>query len=457
MNGFDLRQINPVSGTPGVVKFMGENGFRTSPWDTDWNNFGPRFGFAWRPGFTNRLVLRGGYAVQFAHPFDSGQPASASLGWGINASYSTPDNGLTAPFYLRTGVPNTFISPERNDAYGAVKIGQATSTAVTYFDPSRRTGYSQQSNVSVQYQISSSTIVEVTALSNNGHKLANVNLPINQILPTVLGPGHSSQADRPYPQFNDVTILSPSIGDSRYIAGFVRVSKRFTKGLNINASFTRATFLDNTFEGGGSVGADANGLTYLDYYNRRADWGPSKNDVRKRVTFSSVYELPFGPKKRWLTNGVAGTVAGGWTFGTVATAQSGAPFTVTTNTDTSNSFSAGSSQRADVLRDPVLPSDQRTVSRWFDTTAFAQPATYTFGNGGRNSMRAPGIVNVDLSILRNFRITERGTLQFRGEALNAINHTNLSSPVAVLGNGSFGQINTARQARIMQIGIKIRY
>jgi hypothetical protein len=457
MNGFDLRQINPVSGTPGVVKFMGQDGFRTSPWDTDWNNFGPRFGFAWKPGFSNRVVVRGGYAVQFAHPFDAGQPASANLGWGINSSYSTPDNGLTAPFYLRNGVPNTFVSPVRNDSYGAVRVGQATSTAVTYFDPSRRTGYSQQSNVSVQYQLSSSTIVEVTALSNNGHKLANVNLSINQILPSVLGPGHSSQSDRPYPQFNDVQILSPSIGDSRYIAGFVRISKRFTKGLNLNASYTRATFLDNTFEGGTSVGADGNPLTYLNYYNRRADWGPSKNDVRHRMTFSSVYELPFGPGKRWMSRGIAGTIAGGWTFGTVATAQSGAPFTVTTTTDTSNSFSAGGTQRADVLRDPVLPSDQRSVSKWFDTSAFAQPALYTFGNSGRDSMRAPGIVSVDLSILRNFRLTERSTLQFRGESLNAINHTNLSSPVAALGNGSFGQINTSRPARVMQIGMKVRF
>jgi hypothetical protein len=235
------------------------------------------------------------------------------------------------------------------------------------------------------------------------------------------------------------------------------MSKRFTKGLNLNASYTRATFLDNCFEGGSSVGSDGNPLTYLNYYDRRADWGPSRNDIRHRVTFSSVYELPFGPGKRWATHGVTGTVVGGWTFGTVATAQTGAPFTVTTNTDTSNSFSSGGSQRADVVRDPVLPSDQRTVNRWFDTTAFVQPALYTFGNVGRDSMRAPGIVNVDLSILRNFRLGERATLQFRGESLNAINHTNLSSPVSVLGNGSFGQITSARAARVMQIGMKIRF
>lgn len=456
MNGFDLHQINPVSGTPGVVKFMGRNGFRTSPWDTDWNNFGPRFGFAWKPRFSTRIVLRGGYGVLYAHPFDTGQPASANLGFGINSSFQTPDNGLTAPFYLKNGVPNTFVSGARDDSYGAVPAGKATTTQVTFFDPSRRTGYSQQSNLSLQYQVTNSTIAELSVLTNIGHKLANVNLPANQIPPWVLSPAHSSQADRPFPQFTDVNILSPAIGDSRYIAGFVRFSKRFTKGLNMNGSYTRATFLDNSFEGGATVGADGNALTYSDYYDRRADWGPSPNDVCHRVTFSSVYELPFGPSKPWLSRGAPAAVAGGWTLGTVVTAQTGAPFTVTTITNNTNAFSAGN-QRADVLRDPVLPSEQRSVRQWFDITAFAQPAAYTFGNGGRNSMRAPGIVNINLSVLRDFRLRERCTLQFRGEALNAINHTNLQSPGAAFGGAAFGQINNARPARVMQIGATLRY
>ena len=452
MNGFDLNQINPVSGTPGVVKFIGENGFRTSPWNADWNNFGPRFGFAWRPEFSKRLVFRGGYGVLFSHPFDSGQPASANLGYGINTSYATPDNGITAPFFLKDGVPDTFISPVRNDSYGASPFGKATTTAVTFFDPSRRTGYSQQSSLGLQYQLSGSMIMEITGLSNIGHKLPNTNLPINQILPGVLSAAHSVQADRPFPQFTNVTILSPSIGDSRYFAGYVRISKRFTKGLNLNASYTRATFLDNSFEGGSTVGAD--GGTYSNGYNRRADWGPSANDIRHRITISSVYELPLGPGKRYFNNGLTGTLIGGWTLGAVVVAQSGAPFTVTTNTNNTNAFSAGS-QRADVLRNPTLPAGRQDVKRWFDITAFAQPAPYTFGNGARDNMRGPGTVSVDASILRNFKIGERATLQFRGEFLNAPNHTNLALPGAVFGSAAFGQINSAKPARVMQIGMKL--
>ncbi len=456
MNGFDLNKINPVSGTPGVVQFMGLNGYRTSPWNGDWNNFGPRFGFAYRPAFSQKLVFRGGYAVQFAHPFDAGQPASANLGFGININLASPDSGLTAPFFLKNGVPNSFISPTLNDGYGAVAPGKATNTAITFFDASRRTGYSQQSNLSVQYQISSSMIMEVTAMSNIGHKLANVNMPINQIPTSILGPAHAAVADRPFPQFTSVTILSPSLGDSRYTAGFVRLTKRFTKGLNINASYTRATFLDNTFEAGAVVGGDSNANTYSDQYNRRADWGPSGNDIRHRATFSSVYELPFGYGKRWMANGLMGQVVGGWTLGTILVAQSGAPSTVITNTNNTNANSAGA-QRANVIGDPVLPGDQRSPQRWFNTAAFAQPATYTFGNGGRGDIRCPGLFNMDMSILRNFRFREKATLQFRGEFLNALNHTNLSTPNASFGNAAFGSITAARAARVMQIGMNLRF
>jgi hypothetical protein len=455
MNGFDLREINPVSGTPGVVKFMGVNGYRTTPWNYDWNNFGPRFGFAWKPGFSSRLVLRGGYGVFFSHPFDTGQPGSANLGFGFSTSLMTPDNGITAPFLLKNGVPQVTSSVSLNDSYGAVPAGQAPTTAVTFFDASRVTGYTQQSNLSVQYQISSSMILEVSGISNIGHKLPNANLPIDQILPQVLGPGCSTQVCRPYPQFSNVTILSPAIGDSRYLGGFVRVSKRFTGGLNLNASYTRADFLDNSFAGGSALSENGT-APYSNEYNRRADWGPSANDIHHRVSFSSVYEFPFGPGKRWFSKGVTANVIGGWTLGSVATVQSGAPFTVTTNTNNTNAFSAGN-QRANVLRDPGLPAGQRSVNEWFDITAFGQPAIYTFGNGGRDNMRAPGLVNVDLSLSRNFRLRESTALQFRGEFFNALNHTNLSAPGPAFGAAAFGTISAAGPARVLQVGAKVRF
>ena len=188
MNGFNGSEINPVSGTPGVVTFMGLNGIPSNPWKYDWNNFGPRFGFAWKPDFSSKLVVRGGYGVFFAHPFDAGQPASANLGFSTSMSLTTPDNGITPVFILKNGPPPLTSSIALNTAYGAVPYGAVPTTAVTYFDPSRVTGYSQQSNLSVQYQVSSSMIIEVTAMANMGHQAAEYDEPIDQILPSVLGP-----------------------------------------------------------------------------------------------------------------------------------------------------------------------------------------------------------------------------------------------------------------------------
>ncbi|MEX2263046.1 MAG: carboxypeptidase regulatory-like domain-containing protein [Bryobacteraceae bacterium] len=96
-NGFDIEAINPVSGTPGVVRFAGVDGWPTQPHDADWNNFGPRFGFAWKVLGSEKTVVRGGFGISYAHPYDHGVPNLTSLGFERSASLSTPDNGVTLP------------------------------------------------------------------------------------------------------------------------------------------------------------------------------------------------------------------------------------------------------------------------------------------------------------------------------------------------------------------------
>src|SRR5581483_5766167 len=120
-NGFDAHQINPVSGTPGVVKFMGLNGFRTTAYNGDYNNFGPRVGFAWRPFNSEKTVLRGGFGIFYSHPFDAGVPNQATLGFSTSISVASPDNGLTFPFTLSQGPP-TFTRTPLNDSFGAVPL-----------------------------------------------------------------------------------------------------------------------------------------------------------------------------------------------------------------------------------------------------------------------------------------------------------------------------------------------
>jgi hypothetical protein len=454
MNGFDQNAINPVSGTPGVVKFMGLNGFRTQPYDGDWNNFGPRVGFAWKVLGSEKTALRGGVGVFYAHPFDAGVPNAVALGFSTAVTLNSPDNGITAPFYLRNGVPGGSTRPTLNDSFGAVAVGQNTNTAPAFFETSRRSGYSEQFNLGIQRQLGGTLKIEASGIGNLSRKLPSSNLNIDQILPGILGPAHSTQKDRPFPQFSNLTAQLPSLGVSSYWAGVLRAEKRFSGGLNMIASYTYSKFLENCNDTGTTVGSDSG--AYSNFYNRRADYGPSANDLRQRFSFSSVYELPFGPGKPWVSKGALARIVGGWGLGNVTVVQTGAPISVTTQTNNTNAFSAGA-QRPDVLRNPNLPSDQRTVTRWFDTGAFVQPAIYTFGNSGRNIVRAPGLFTMDFSVMRNFHLGEKRQLQFRGEFFNALNHTNFSNPGNTFGSASFGTISAAGSARQIQVGMRLAF
>ena len=455
MNSFDQQQINPVSGTPGVVKFVGLNGFRSNPYDGDWNNFGPRFGFAWKVLGSERAVVRGGYGIFFAHPFDAGVPNAVALGFSLSRELNSPDNGITAPFYLRDGVPAASVSaPKLDDSFGAVPAGTNPNTAVTFFEQNRRTGYSQQFNLGVQGQLSPSSVVELTVLGNLSRKLASTPISINQISPSVLGPQHQSQRDRPFPQFSNVTIQSPTLGLANYYGVMVRFQKRYSKGLTMGANYTWSRFFDNTNEVGATLGD--NGGPYSNYYDRSRDYGPSANDIRHRAIVHFVYELPFGAGRQWLNSNPLKYLVGGWSISDVTTLQSGAPFTVTTQTNSTNAFSAGA-LRADVLHNPNLDSGQRSVQRWFDTSAFAQPAPYQFGNQGVGGVRGPGLMNFDLSLLREFRFTERARMELRGEFFNALNHTNFNLPGRVFGGAGFGVISGAGPARQVQVGARMTF
>jgi hypothetical protein len=454
MNGFDPTAINPVSGTPGVVKFMGVDGFRTRPYETDMNNFGPRFGFAWRPLGSEKTVIRGGIGAFFAHPFDAGAPTAASLGFENSAAINSPDNGTTIPFFLRDGVPSyTLAAPVLDDRFGAVRFGTNPNTAVSFFEPNRRTGYSVQWNFTVQRQLPGNMMVEAAYLANASRKLASANMGINQVLPQNLT-ATSRQTDRPYAQFTNVTINLPSLGVSNYHAMMLRAEKRFSGGWNFLTTYTWSKFLNNTNEGGSVVGGE--GGVYSNYYNRGADYGYSENDIPHRATFSSVYELPFGKGKKYFTDGVMRHVLGNWSLGGILNWQAAAPFTVTTQVNTV--FSAIGALRADVSGDPRLSGSEQTLSRWFRTEAFSQPAAARFGNQGVGILRGDSFFGLNASILRNFPLPGEGRMiQLRGEFFNLPNHANFGIPGRVFGAPGFGVVGSAAAPRSIQVGLRMTF
>ena len=160
---------------------------------------------------------------------------------------------------------------------------------------------------------------------------------------------------------------------------------------------------------------------------RATERGLSGNDVRHRLVWSSVYELPFGKNRAKLNKGPLALVVGGWNFGTIITLQQGSPMALTTQVNRINGFTPGP-QRVNILRDPDLPGSQRAVERWFHTDAVEEPGQFTFGNSSRDIAQGPGIANFDVSLLKNHRWGERYNVQFRFEAFNSSTRRSLTSP-----------------------------
>ena len=190
----------------------------------------------------------------------------------------------------------------------------------------------------------------------------------------------------------------------------------------------------------------------MDSNNWRLERARSGFDVRQRLSLAYVYDLPFARGHKWL---------GGWQTNGVWSFQSGRPFSVTllSDLDRSNtgrtSFGFGANDRPLRLASGHLANP--TPDRWFDTSAFALQPFGAFGNSGRNILSGPGLANLDVSMTKNTRLSERVTLQFRAEAFNVANRANVDLPDAVLGSGTYGRILSAQPPRHLQFGIKFLF
>ncbi len=447
-NGFDAQAINPVSGTPGVVTFAGRAGLGPKVYNGDYNNFAPRVGLAWRPFGRTGWVVRSGYGVFFGPPLPGTNNTSA--GFEASGSFSTPDNGVTAPFYLRSGFPDT-SRRELGPGFGAVRGGESVWLAPEFIEVNRRLGYTQQWNFGIQRNLGWETLLEASYLGTVGHKLNGPNTSINQVPAESMGPGNA-QVRRPFPQFGDVTSQAPMWGNSSYHGLNLKVEKRFTHGLNFLANYTFSKFIDDVpaAQEIGQMPAIQN------VYARRAEKSLAGNDVRNRFVLSGVWETPAGKGRRWLSQGAPSMILGGWNVGAVLLLQAGSPYGLTTQTNTTNAFTPGP-QRVNVLRNPALSASQQRTDRAFDTTAVAAPAPYTFGNSARALVTGNGIINLDLSLLKNHRWGERKNVQLRLESFNLLNHPNFEEPGRALGSPAFGVISVARPARVMQLGMKLEF
>jgi hypothetical protein len=437
MNSFDPLAINPVSGTPGVVTFAGINGTPERAFHTDWNNIGPRFGFAYRLPGAHETVIRGGAGFFYGPTVSNTIGDVASLGFSTSASYSAAQAETQSVFQLRDGFPPVARQP-LTPGFGAVPLGQKPNTSVAFFNPNQVAPISYQYNFGIQRELARDLLLEAGYIANVSHHLTANDLSLNQVPPPLMTSGNA-QLVRPFPQFTNVTWINPSIGNSTYHGGFIRAEKRMSGGLSFLAHYTFSKFIDDV-EAANEFGSTG---SYMDAYNRRLDKGLSGSDVPHRFVATLLYEVHKGFLR-------------GWKLGVLETAESGPTFTVITAANTTNAFPAGS-LRPNLLHDASLPSDQRTVSQWFDTSAFANPAPLTFGNSPRSGLRGAPVVTTDATVEKSFSLTERWKVDLRGEFYNLFNHAIFNVPGFTFGAADFGVVSSARSPRTAQLAARLSF
>ncbi len=477
----------------GGLKFIGVNGNPSHQFNTDWNNFGPRAGLAY--SFNSKTVARIGYGLLY-EPFIGRSASSGSgyTGFGAITSWVASLDGITPYRRLSNPFPDGLTRPPGSSLGLLTQVGDALGSDGSNgrdgaFDRTSVVGYIQQWNVSVQRALPSSISLEMGYIGNKGTKLADGGgfqedqLPPaaqalgSQLLQSVPNPFFGiitagplaaatttrGQLLRPYPQYTNLLNFRPTAASSSYNAFQLQLSKSLSHGVQFVVAYTNGKAMDdssNAVDFRSDLGGSGR---HQDYYNRHADRALSLNDISQRLVVSHVVDLPFGRGRligaKW--NRLTDEVLGGWQFNGIATFQSGKPLIIENSSNNSGAYS--DLQRPNVSGDPFLPSNRPTqdkLAKWFEPSVFSQPAAFTFGSAPRvlPNVRSDAMKNFDLSLFKNFAITEHSQVQFRGEFFNAFNAPQFNLPGQTFGAAGFGvvssQLNNPRQ---IQFGLKILF
>jgi hypothetical protein len=338
---------------------------------------------------------------------------------------------------------STPVQPDPNNT-AAISTGSPTAWDVN----TRQTGVYQYS-LGVQREIRQDVIADISYVGTRSQHLLINSLNLNQSRPGAGGQGPR----RPYYTINPNLVnvaYRTGAGDASYNSLQIHVEKRTSKGLNFGASYTYAKYLSDVGNPNGGGNSDIQDSQCI-----RCNWGSTPDDFRHTFVFNHVYELPFGRDRRFLSRGPIAYIVGPWNFSGVWSLHSGSPFTVFYGSAVSNS-AGGGTQRPNRVGSGRLSSG-RTTARYFDTSAFVAPATYTFGNSGTGILTGPGYFNVDLTLERRFVLTERFSADLRGETFNTFNRANFNNPNATIGTTTAGVISSTQSPRVMQVALKVNF
>ncbi len=487
ITGFDSTATNPIGSaagvtTPGVFRFAGIDKQKTTTGNPTAAKFSPRIGIAYQ--LNDKTVIRAGWGIFWAPSFALGAPYSSE---GITATTSpsvSNDGNKTPAISLSNPFVNGLDQPVGTALGSLTGIGKSMSI----FAPTAASPRVHQFSVDVQrqwaggwatslgYSGSRSSHVTWTAASMNYNQLATSYFSLGSTLTTaVANPFYGNggvanlagstvaynQLLRPYPQFAAVNFTNSDRNNAQYDSMVVKLQKNMNYGLTALSAFTWSRNFDMA---GGGAGNNLNSGNSgpQDVYSLAGEWGLSYVDSPLRWTNAITYELPFGRGKMLLSgaNHAVDMLVGGWSLNTVSTMQTGYPLQVYMNSN-GNSALGTSRQRPNATGTApgVDASFGTRIDGWINKSAFSDAPAFTLGNVTRTiGMRGPGQVNWDISVFKTTQILESFKVQFRAEALNAMNTPLFRAPNTAFGNAAFGRITSqANFPRMLQLGLRFYF
>lgn len=379
----------------------------------------PRVGFAY--SLTNRLVLRANYGLFFAPP----TALNMNNTNGAPFSFQVQLTGDSArPVVVSQGFPSGGIYSTLN----------SNAIPPTQYQKNYSTPTVEKFGMNLQWNPIRKTVVEVGYEGNHAYRLDD-SWRLNFPTPAA----GDINARRPYPQWGEGFGVMFR-GYSHFNALEVTVRQQATHGLSIYSALTVQH----------SYGAPSS----PDPYNFSYGYGMLASDYGQQWSTSVIYDVP-APKG---LPRFANRIIGGWQASSIVQLRGGLPFSIASSQTMNDNINASRANLSVANGPAILPTGQRNINRWFNTSAFTVPANYTYGNSGLNILRGPGFSEVEFALQKSFTFRERYKATFRAEAENLLNHVNLGTPSATLGASGFGTIRSlGGDPRYMQMVLRFAF
>ncbi len=434
---------------PAGLLFPGDPGVPQDGVRPVYKDIMPRVGFAWDVFGTGKTSIRGGGGMFFDTRLDGvfNNAFSGSSPFVTSVDVLTPAGGFSNPYQ---GIVNPFPAPQPPPSNTIFP----TQPYIT-FAPSGnfQVPVYYAWNLTTEQQITSSLASQIAYVGSHGSHVF-VSLDINPVVT-------NSGGQRVYPDYHQQITETSMSGNTSYQSLQASLEKRSSHGLTVLANYTWSKAMDNMPVNTAVTSAGAGNSYVLPVYDanyKYLDIGPSDFDHRNVFSLSYVWLIPALHSGSRLER----AVVNGWQTNGILQMRSGGPLTVTSGVD--NSGTALNRDRADLVGAPYGPgacSGYTTglpCKSYLVTSSFAVNPKGTFGDIKKGSLVGPDYVDWDASVIRNFNMNERVSLQFRAEYFNVLNHTNFSDPgTTKASSGSFGRITGANDPRIGQLALKLAF